>query len=85
MDAFNYYAVELKKGNDKRPGYKRIIKVVKGFYEVLAEVQDGGYFAISWYNVAVRVVGPNFDLYFKEEKGVPFDFQYKSMKKVLSA
>ena len=84
MDPFNYYAVEFRKTSESRVGYKRIIKVVKGNYEVLAEIQDGGYFALSWYNVGIVIVGPSFDLYFKEEKGVAFDYKYKGMEKVLS-
>ena len=60
-------------------GYKRIAKVVQGHYEILAEKRDGGFFAMEWYNVAVKIVGGHIELKMKQEKGKPFDYEINTM------
>lgn len=70
IDAFNYYAVEFRRGGwlfFQAKGYKRIVKVSNGEYTVLAEIEDGGYSTGIWYNMVVEAVGSKFSLKLKEE------------------
>ena len=45
LDPFNFYAVEFRKGDflGLTQGYKRIVKVQNGEYEILSEIKDGGF------------------------------------------
>ncbi len=48
-DSFNYYAFEI----NTRYGFKRILKVNNGFYQVLIEKRDGGLSLNEWHKVQI--------------------------------
>lgn len=89
IDPFNYYAVEFRRngallfGTD---GYKRIIKVTAGQYQVLAEKADGGFNTEEWYEMALVAKGAEFTLYVKSQKAdTSFNFDIGSLEEVLHA
>ena len=49
---YNYYALEIS----QKDGYKRLVRVINGNYNILSEIRDGGIFQFQWFLIQILTV-----------------------------